>query len=252
MQTTRVHHPRRMLDGVLVVDKPRDWTSHDVVAKVRAHFRLHKLGHAGTLDPVATGVLVLLAGRATKCAEFLLADDKEYRFVVRCGITTDTQDITGTVLAQIENPPEPSRDTIEQVLAAFRGQILQVPPMFSAVKIDGTRLYKLGRKGRDIPREPRPITISELVLEKIHWPCITLRAVCSKGTYVRTLCHDIGQQLGVGGCMESLVRLRSGVYTLTQALPLPQVLQLTPEQFAAALLPMPVRPAPPGRPQLPG
>lgn len=241
MSTSSRHLPRRHLDGVLVVDKPRDWTSHDVVAKVRGHFRLSKLGHAGTLDPVATGVLVLLAGRATKCAEFLLADEKEYRFVVLCGVTTDTQDITGTVIARVENPSAPPREKIEQVLQAFRGDILQVPPMFSAVKVGGTRLYKLGRKGREVPREPRPITIRELELEQLEWPRLTLRAVCSKGTYVRTLCHDIGQQLGVGGCMESLVRLRSGVYTLDQAFSLPQLLTMTPEHLAACLLPMPTR-----------
>ncbi len=237
------HRPRRHIDGILVMDKPREWTSHDVVAKLRAHFQLDKLGHAGTLDPVATGVLVLLAGRATKCAEHLLADEKEYRFVVLFGVTTDTQDITGTVITRDEQPPAVARAAFETVLQEFRGPIMQTPPMFSAVKVDGTRLYKLGRKGREVEREARPITIHELVLEEFTWPRATLRAVCSKGTYVRTLCHDIGARLGAGGCMESLVRLRSGVYTLEQAHALPQMLALTPEQFAACMLPLP-RPKP--------
>lgn len=236
------HLPRRKLDGILVIDKPRDWTSHDVVAKLRGHFRLDKLGHAGTLDPVATGVLVLLAGNATKCAEYLIADEKEYRFVILFGVTTDTQDITGTVLSRDEHPPEVSREALEEVLNEFRGDVMQTPPMFSAVKVDGTRLYKLGRKGREVAREPRPITIRELVVEDVSWPRATLRAVCSKGTYVRTLCHDIGQRLGVGGCMESLVRLRSGAYTLEQAHALPQMLTLTPEQLSACMLPIPLRP----------
>lgn len=236
------HSPRRNLDGILVIDKPRNWTSHDVVAKVRGHFRLDKLGHAGTLDPVATGVLVLLAGNATKCAEHLIADEKEYRFVILFGVTTDTQDITGTVLARDEHAPAVSREAVEQVLSEFRGDILQTPPMFSAVKVGGTRLYKLGRQGREVARAPRPITIRELALEDVIWPRATLRAVCSKGTYVRTLCHDIGQRLGVGGCMESLVRLRSGAYTLEQAHALPHLLSLTLEQLRACMLPIPLRP----------
>jgi len=249
MHPARRRLPRRKLDGILVIDKPREWTSHDVVAKLRGHFRLDKLGHAGTLDPVATGVLVLLAGAGTKCAEYLIADEKEYRFVMLFGVTTDTQDITGTVLARAEQAAALPREKLEDVLNEFRGEILQTPPMFSAVKVDGTRLYKLGRKGREIERAPRLVTVRELVLEDYNWPRATLHAVCSKGTYVRTLCHDIGQRLGVGGCMESLVRLRSGEYTLEQAHSLSQMLMLTPEQLSACLLPLPLRPLPPPRTQ---
>jgi len=231
--------PRRAVDGILVVDKPRGWTSHDVVAKLRNRFRLAKLGHAGTLDPIATGVLVLLAGRATKLAEQLLADEKEYRFTTRFGLVTDTQDVSGKTLREDPAAPPRTRAEIEQALARFLGAIEQTPPMFSAVKINGTRLYKLGRKGAEVERAPRPIRISTLVIEELAWPRVTLRAVCSKGTYVRTLCHDLGAVLDVGGCMESLERLRSGAYAIDQARTLESLLALTPEQFQECLIPLP-------------
>ena len=231
--------PRRALDGILVVNKPTAWTSHDVVAKIRNFFRLTKLGHAGTLDPIATGVLVLLAGRATKLAEQLLADDKEYRFTIRFGITTDSQDISGKILREEPAPvPRPLAE-IEAILPRFRGELLQIPPMFSAVKIDGVRLYKLGRKGTEVAREPRRILIKTLEVQSFAWPCLTLRAVCSKGTYIRTICHDIGAALGPGGCMDSLERLRSGSYTIGQACTMEELLALTPEEFQARLMPLP-------------
>lgn len=238
------HAPRNQFDGILVIDKPIDWTSHDVVAKIRNHFRLSKTGHAGTLDPVATGVLVLLVGRATKVAESLLCDEKEYRFVVRFGLVTDTHDRTGKVITDNPSPTPCSVQDIERVLDQFRGEIKQVPPMFSAVKVDGHRLYKLGRKGLEIEREARTITIRELVLENIDWPRATLRAVCSKGTYVRSLCYDIGTALGLGGCMDSLERLRSGAYSITDASTIEDVLKLSPEEFRKKLRPMPGAPSP--------
>jgi tRNA pseudouridine55 synthase len=231
--------PRRAFDGILVVNKPTAWTSHDVVAKIRNFFRLTKLGHAGTLDPIATGVLVLLAGRATRLAEQLLADDKEYRFTIRFGVVTDTQDISGKVLREEAAPAPRTRAEIEAVVAQFRGELQQIPPMFSAVKVGGTRLYKLGRKGTEIEREPRRITIKALDIETCAWPRLTLRATCSKGTYIRTLCHDIGALVGPGGCMESLERLRSGTYTLAQACTMNELLQMTPEAFRARLMPLP-------------
>jgi len=234
--------PRIALDGILIVDKPVDWTSHDVVAKVRNYFRLAKVGHAGTLDPVATGVLVLLIGRATKLAEKLLSDEKEYRFVARFGLVTDTHDRTGKVAHEEPDSAPRSAAEVEAALGSFRGDISQVPPMFSAVKIEGQRLYKLGRKGKEVKREPRAITIRELVLEKLDWPCATLRAVCSKGTYVRTLCHDLGAVLGPGACMDSLERLRSGQYTIGQAATLPEVLSWPPDVFQQRLLPLPRQP----------
>lgn len=238
-QNTPQKQPRRNITGILVVDKPTEWTSHDVVAKVRNTFKLKKIGHAGTLDPIATGVLVLLCGKATKSANTFLADEKEYLFTLRCGIETDTQDITGNILNEKEAEPI-SIENIEKIVSHYRGEIEQLPPMFSAVKVKGTRLYTLGRKGKEIEREPRTITIHSLEIESIEWPVITLRAVCSKGTYVRTLCHDIGKELGCGGCMASLVRLRSGKFTMENAHALDTVLQWTPEQFEALCLPVPM------------
>jgi tRNA pseudouridine55 synthase len=231
--------PKRRFDGVLVVDKPTDWTSHDVVAKVRNTFRLHKLGHAGTLDPVATGVLVLLSGKATKASQFLVTDEKEYQFEILLGKTTDTQDITGTVLEEKEVPQDLAPERVESILDAFRGEIQQLPPMFSAVKVSGQRLYKLGRKGQEIEREPRPITIHSLTIDSITPPYIRLDVICSKGTYVRTLCHDIGEQLGCGGCMASLQRLRSGRYSIKDAYQLDEILKWTPEEFESHLFPVP-------------
>ena len=232
--------PKRNITGILICDKPTEWTSHDVVAKIRGNFRLNKLGHAGTLDPIATGVLVLLSGKATKMSNQLIADDKEYRFNILFGTTTDSQDITGKIIKQDENPPEKSIDEIEEVLQEFRGEISQLPPMFSAVKIKGKRLYKLGREGKTIEREPRKVTIKELVLENLEWPRATIRAVCSKGTYIRTLCNDIGEKLSAaGGCMETLVRLRSGEYSIDQSHKIEEIISWTPEEFEEKLMKIP-------------
>ena len=236
-QMNRQKQPKNNFTGILVCDKPTDWTSHDVVAKLRGHFRLKKIGHAGTLDPIATGVLVLLCGKATKLSDKLIADEKEYRFDILFGTTTDTQDVTGKIIKQDENPIERSKEEIEKVLDEFRGEILQLPPMFSAVKIKGKRLYKLGREGKVVEREPRKITIHELVLEDVKWPRATLRAVCSKGTYIRTLCNDIGEKLcESGGCMEALVRLRSGNFTIEQAAKMEEILSWSPEEFEGKLV----------------
>jgi len=217
------------------------YESDEVVAKIRGNFRLNKLGHAGTLDPIATGVLVLLSGKATKLSNQLIADDKEYRFDILFGTTTDSQDITGKVIEKDENPPARSAEEIEEVLQQFRGEISQLPPMFSAVKINGKRLYKLGREGKTVDREPRKITIKKLVLENVAWPRATLHAVCSKGTYIRTLCNDIGEKLSNGGgCMETLVRLRSGNYSIDQSHKIEEIVSWTPEEFEKNLLPLPV------------
>ena len=232
---------KRNITGILVCDKPIEWTSHDVVAKIRGNFKLNKIGHAGTLDPIATGVLVLLSGKATKLSNQLISDDKEYRFNILFGTSTDSQDITGKIIEQDENPPERSAEEIEGVLKQFRGEISQLPPMFSAVKINGKRLYKLGREGKTVEREPRNITIKKLVLEDVAWPRATIHAVCSKGTYIRTLCNDIGQKLATeGGCMETLVRLRSGDYSIDQSHKIEEIISWTPEEFENNLLPLPV------------
>ena len=209
-------------DGVLNVNKPAGWTSHDVVAKVRGLLKGPKVGHAGTLDPAATGVLPILVGRGTRIAEYLLEWDKEYRAVLRLGQTTDTQDATGTVLAThaIDGLTE---EKIRAAIAPFRGQITQVPPMYSAVKVDGVPLYKSARAGKTIERKPRTVEIRELDVLEITGPDVTLRVRCSKGTYVRTLCADIGAALGVGGHLLTLERTRVGPLTVKQALTLDEM-----------------------------
>ncbi len=205
------------IDGVLVVNKPTGWTSHDVVAKLRGLLRGHKVGHAGTLDPAATGVLPLLVGRATRIAEYLVEWDKEYRAVLRLGQVTDTQDATGQVLAHrsIEGI---TAQAVADVVARFRGRIMQLPPMYSAIKVDGVPLYKVARAGRTVAREPREVTIHRLDIVQVDGSDVTLHVVCSKGTYVRTLCADIGEALGVGGHLYALDRRRVGRLTIEEAL----------------------------------
>ena len=206
------------LEGVLIVHKEADWTSHDVVAKVR---RLlggkSKVGHAGTLDPSATGVLPILVGRATRIAEYLIDWDKEYHAVLRLGETTDTQDASGQILTRVD-PCEVTEDVLQTVIGRFRGIQQQRPPMYSAVKVGGQPLYKAARAGRTVDRAERSIAIHQLEIVAVHGRDVTLRIVCSKGTYVRTLCADIGQDLGVGGHLYSLERRRVGPLSIEQAL----------------------------------
>jgi tRNA pseudouridine55 synthase len=202
-----------------VVDKPGGLTSHDVVQKVRKVFGTRQVGHAGTLDPIASGVLVLLIGSATRIAQYLQEDDKEYHLTLRLGLETDTQDITGQVLSEAD-PVSVTREELEGALEKYRGPFKQVPPSFSAIKRAGQPLYKLARKGVRVEVEPREVQIHRLDLARWELPRASLQVVCSKGTYMRTLCHDIGRDLGVGGCMESLVRVRSGAFALTEAVSL--------------------------------
>ena len=209
-------------EGVLIVKKEAGWTSHDVVAKVRGLLGGVKVGHAGTLDPAATGVLPVLVGRATRVAEYLVDWDKEYRAVLRLGETTDTQDATGTVLAQFD--PSGVRDrAIHDVVARFRGSQQQLPPMYSAVKVGGQPLYKAARAGRTIERQERAIVIHALDILAIDGRDVTVSVVCSKGTYIRTLCADIGQALGVGGHLLALERRRVGPLSIDQALTVDQI-----------------------------
>ena len=221
---TVTHMSRRtaVAEGVLVVNKETGWTSHDVVAKVRGLLGGVKVGHAGTLDPAATGVLPMLVGRATRVAEYLLDWDKEYRAVLRLGETTDTQDATGKVLAQAD-PSVVSDEVLREVVARFRGPQRQVPPMYSAVKIGGRPLYKAARAGETVERADRPIIVHELDILTVDGRDVTLRVVCSKGTYIRTLCADIGQALGVGGHLAALERRRVGPFSIEQALTVDQV-----------------------------
>lgn len=210
------------MDGIVIVDKPQDWTSQDVTARLRRVFNTRRIGHGGTLDPMATGVLPVFVGRATRGVEFFEHAEKTYETVLRLGLTTDTEDITGTVLT--ESPVSVTQEQLAQVLAAFRGEIMQIPPMYSALKVNGQKLCDLARKGKTVERQPRPITIHELTLLERGENTLRLRVRCSKGTYIRTLCKDIGEALGCGGCMESLRRVQAGEYSITEAVPLQELL----------------------------
>ena len=224
-----------MPSGIIVIDKPSDWTSMDVCAKLRGRFHEKRVGHAGTLDPMATGVLPVFLGRATRAVTFASESEKEYQFGLKLGVVTNTQDITGQVVEQ--TPVTGSVEDLLSVLPRFRGDIRQVPPMYSAIKINGQKLYDLARKGREVERAPRPVTIHALELEDRLGPDeFLLRVRCSKGTYVRTLCHDIGAALGCGGCMSSLRRTMAAGFTLAHSVTLDTVLQA--QDPAALLLPV--------------
>lgn len=225
-------------DGVLNVHKAAGWTSHDVVAKLRSLLRGPKIGHAGTLDPAATGVLPVLVGRGTRIAEYLLGWEKEYRAVLRLGETTDTQDATGLVLAQ-HSTQGLTEQAVRAVIGRFQGRLTQVPPMYSAVKVAGVPLYKAARAGRTVERGPREITVHEIEVLGIAGRDVTLRVVCSKGTYVRTLCADIGEALGVGGHLLSLERRRVGSLTVERALSVEEISsRLLLGQLPADVLPL--------------
>ena len=218
------------MDGIVIVDKPQGWTSQDVTARLRRVFGTRRIGHGGTLDPMATGVLPVFVGRATRAVEFFEHAEKTYETVLRLGITTDTEDMTGTV--QTEENVSFTEEQLQETLAAFRGEILQVPPMYSALKVNGQKLCDLARKGKTVERQPRPITIHELTLVERGENTLRLRVRCSKGTYIRTLCKDIGEKLGCGGCMESLRRVAAGEYAIDEAVPLQTLLDTEePEKY---------------------
>ena len=222
------------MNGIVIVDKPQGWTSQDVTARLRRVYATRRIGHGGTLDPMATGVLPVFVGRATRGVEFFEHAEKTYDTVLLLGRTTDTQDVTGAVLA--EKPVHLSPADIERVLPRFRGDILQVPPMYSALKVNGKKLYELARKGQEVERQPRPITVFELTNLGFDGTRLSLRVKCSKGTYIRTLCQDIGEALGCGGCMEALRRVRAGEYGIEDAVPLEQLLESeTPERYLRSL-----------------
>ena len=213
-----------MANGIIIIDKPEGWTSMDVCAKLRGIFREKRIGHAGTLDPMATGVLPVFIGRATRAVEFASESEKEYVAGLKLGVITNTQDTSGEVLES--RPVSITLEQLEAVLPRFRGPIQQIPPMYSAIKINGKKLYELARKGKEVERNPRDITIHSLTVEGQTAPDeFILRVRCSKGTYVRTLCHDIGTALGCGGCMSSLRRTMAAGFTLEQSVTLEQVQQ---------------------------
>lgn len=209
------------MNGIILIDKPQEWTSHDVVGKLRGILHERRIGHSGTLDPLATGLLVVFVGRATRAVEFAEADRKEYIAGLRLGMSTDTQDITGRIVSEVSDiPDEPE---VRNVLERFKGGLEQIPPMYSAVKIGGKKLYELARKGESIERKPRHITVFELKITGRSDDDYILDVVCSKGTYIRTLCHDIGETLGCGGCMSSLRRIKSGVFSVEDAYTISEV-----------------------------
>ena len=218
------------MNGIVIVDKPQGWTSQDVTARLRRVFNTRRIGHGGTLDPMATGVLPVFVGRATRGVEFFEHAEKVYETVLRLGITTDTEDITGTVLTRQETLL--TQEAILAVLPRFRGEILQVPPMYSALKVNGQKLYDLARQGKQVERKPRPITVHELDFLGFDGENVRLRVRCSKGTYIRTLCKDIGEALGCGGCMAQLRRVSAGSYGIEEAVPLETLLDTAaPEAF---------------------
>ena len=210
------------MNGIVIVDKPQGWTSQDVTARLRRVFNTRRIGHGGTLDPMATGVLPVFVGRATRGVEFFEHAEKTYEAVLQLGITTDTEDITGTVLEKREFTL--NEQDFLNILPRFRGEIQQVPPMYSALKVNGQKLCDLARQGKEVERKPRTITIHKLECLDFTGETARLLVHCSKGTYIRTLCKDIGEALGCGGCMASLRRVTAGEYTIEEAVPLQELL----------------------------
>ncbi len=218
------------MNGIVIVDKPQEWTSQDVTARLRRVFQTRRIGHGGTLDPMATGVLPVFVGRATRGVEFFEHAEKAYEAVLRLGVATDTEDIFGTVLETRE--VSLTEQEFLNILPQFRGKIQQVPPMYSALKVNGQKLCDLARKGREVERQPREIEIFALECLEFTGTTARLRVRCSKGTYIRTLCKDIGEALGCGGCMEALRRIQAGEYTIAEAVPLQALLDAeNPEQY---------------------
>jgi tRNA pseudouridine55 synthase len=225
-------------DGVLIVDKPAGWTSHDVVGKVRGIFHTKRVGHAGTLDPLATGVLVLLIGKATKASQYLMSRDKTYEGVLRLGQVTNTQDSEGEIM---ENNPVPADLDAAAIAAAMRkmeGDQYQMPPMFSAKKLGGVPLYKLARKGKEVEREPRFIHVEKFELLSYAAPDAAFRVSCSKGTYVRTLANDLGRALGPGAHLTALRRTVAGEHTVEQASTLEELAALPADELVKRLIPL--------------
>ena len=227
--------PPNDISGILLVDKPQDWTSQDAVSCIKHRFHLKKAGHCGTLDPMATGLLVLLFGKCTKLQDSLMAKDKVYRASMRLGIETDTEDATGNVVAEhsIEGIDE---EAVRKSAQSLIGELMQVPPMVSAIKRNGKKLYELARKGITIEREPRQISIFSIKIERISLPDVDFIVHCSKGTYVRTLCADWGRALGCGANMTALRRLRSGEHSVENAYTMDTIKGWELPQFQEALV----------------
>ena len=222
------------MNGIVIVDKPQGWTSQDVTARLRRVFNTRRIGHGGTLDPMATGVLPVFVGRGTRGVEFFEHAEKTYEAIIRLGLLTDTEDVTGTVLQEQE--VHISEAEFMDILPKFRGKIQQIPPMYSALKVDGQKLCDLARKGKEVERQPREIEIFRLECLEFSGNEARLLVHCSKGTYIRTLCKDIGLALGCGGCMAALRRVTAGEYTIEEAVPLQTLLETEdPEQYLRAV-----------------
>ncbi len=223
------------MDGILVVDKPAGITSHDVVLFVRQKFGISKVGHTGILDPMATGVLILLLGKETKRANVFIDQEKEYQAVLGLGSETSTQDREGKFLLK-NDISHLRQDRVVEVLNAFKGEISQIPPMVSSRRFQGKRLYELARKGIEVEREPKKVWIYDLKIEWVRLPFISFRLACSKGTYVRTICHDAGKILGVGGYLYALQRTRSGPFSLQHAVMWPELGEMSRENLRTRLM----------------
>lgn len=206
------------MNGIINIYKEKGFTSFDVVAKMRGILKIKKIGHTGTLDPDATGVLPVCIGNGTKLVELLADHDKEYIAELQLGVCTDTQDMTGAILK--EAPVEVSKEEVRSVIESFVGEYMQIPPMYSALKVDGKKLYELARSGQEVERKARPVTFYEIEILSVELPIVKIRVVCSKGTYIRTLCNDIGEKLGCFGAMKSLLRTRVGEFAIENAITL--------------------------------
>ena len=222
--------------GVLIVNKHAGVTSHRIISSCRKLFGTRQVGHTGTLDPMATGVLPILIGRAVKASDYLMMHDKEYICEMKLGLTTDTEDITGEILTQSDNIP--TEETVLGVIDGFKGKIKLIPPMYSAVKVGGRKLVDIAREGREVEREARDVEIYAIDARKISDDTYSMRVECSKGTYIRTLCSDIGKALGCGAVMSSLIRTKTGSFTLDQSVTVEELDNMTPEEREARLIPV--------------
>lgn len=224
-------------DGLLLLDKPREWTSHDLVAKVRNHFQLNKVGHGGTLDPNATGLVVLLIGRGTRASAKVMGGDKTYEGEILLGVETDSQDTDGTITAE-KDPSSITEAQLRVEMDSAVGDQMQIPPMVSAIKMNGVPLYKLARKGEDVEREPRFIHVYRFALQEFNPPRVTFEVKSTKGTYVRTLAYDLGVRLGCGACLAELRRTQSGDFNLSNAWKMEEVLSWDRAELAKHLIPI--------------
>jgi len=229
--------PPKEMEGILLVDKPRDHTSHDVVARLRGKLRMKRIGHAGTLDPMATGLLIILVGKATKVSQYLISLDKEYEGTVELGKVTNSQDADGEVMETRPVPPLTETE-LRTAMAGFLGDQYQMPPMFSAIKIGGVPLYKLARKGEEIEREPRFIRVVEWTLTRFGLPQFDFRLRCTKGTYVRTIAHDLGGRLGCGAHLAALRRTATDKFNVAQALTMEQIQAMSLPEIERSLIPV--------------